>query len=644
MKTRKNKKTTLTGNPIRELSFLAWKNNAARLETMRGSLWKRTLARERTFWNALVKRAHIKQLQKEFEKELRMTSNPCNFRFLTLGCGAIQIMHNAGSSFQWKWSWSKRIHYSSELDFYENKAYYITSDEKDKYISNLTCQSIDGHTLWTKHGISGQVAVKDGLCYYVNVEYPFNTTELVCCDADTGKNDHVLLKEPSEESFISVIKEGKKALYCKIGTWTDSRCWRIRGKSAVEILKGTRFQYPLDEDCALSMKKGSTEWSPIGAPLSSWILPPGSPQWINLQSGHIITIAEGRQTLYLCAPHKKPVKVHSIVAGDFNPNPWAKWEQATVQYFTIYTPEQHPYSLFVANQSAEAKPMLYSKNPTTHRFVKEFDALKSTMHHAISADGTKVPYLLVKSEKTRTVRGLLCYIYSAYGNQTNVGWPYVGWGPLLKRGIAIAYCYARGSGDKGTAWMDGGQDIEHHKTVEDFEATIRSAQKATGVQPRQTIIYGRSAGGMMVGATTMRNPDGSLHGALFTEVPFTDILRTQTNPTIDLTPSGMSEYGNPIKSPVAFEAMLRLSPVNSMQVDGAPGVFVLCRTGLRDQQVLPFEPVKFIQKLRGQTQTEPNQKFLDYEKDEAHSYSWFTFSKERATDLALLYRWLQNKI
>jgi oligopeptidase B len=192
--------------------------------------------------------------------------------------------------------------------------------------------------------------------------------------------------------------------------------------------------------------------------------------------------------------------------------------------------------------------------------------------------------------------------------------------------------------------MDAGQDIEHHRTVEDFEATIRSAQKVTGIQARQTIIYGRSAGGMMVGATTMRNPDGSLHGALFTEVPFTDILRTQTNPTINLTPSGMSEYGNPIQSPVAFEAMLRLSPVNSMPVDGAPGVFVLCRTGLRDQQVLPFEPVKFIQKLRGTARGDPNGKFLDYEKDEAHSYSWSTFARERATDLALLFRWSQNKI
>ena len=642
MKTRKNKKVKLTGTPVRELPFLAWRNNTAGLETMRSSLWKRTLAKERTFWNALVKRAHIKQLQKDFEHELRQASKLTNFRFLTLGNGSIQIMHSNASSIHWKWSWSKRIHYASELDFYENKAYYITEDEKDRYVSNLTCQSIEGRNLWSKHGISGQVAVVNGLCYYVNVEYPFNTTELMCCDAETGKNNRLILKEPSEERFISLVKEGGKALYCKTGTWNSSRCWRIHGTSATELQKGSRFQYPLGtidgKECGLYMKNGTSQWIRFGAPFTSWIMPPGEPIWINPQSGHIITIDQGRQTLFLCAPRERPVKVYSIMAGDFNPNPWAKWEGAQVQHFTIFSPEQVPYALFVPNQSAVVKPLADPKHKVP------FDDLKSSMHHAMSLDGTKVPYLLVKSEKTNRVRGLLCYIYSAYGNQTNVSWPYQGWAPLLARGFAIAYCYARGSGDQGIAWMDAGQDIEHHKTVEDFEATIRSAQKVTGVPAERTILYGRSAGGMMVGATTMRNPDGSLHGALFTEVPFTDILRTQTNPTIDLTPSGMSEYGNPIKSPVAFEAMLRLSPINSMPVDGAPGVFVLCRTGLRDQQVLPFEPVKFIQKLRGQRLTEPHGKFLDYEKEEAHSYSWATFVRERATDLALLFRWSQNKI
>ena len=641
MKTRKNKK--LTGNPVRELSFLAWRNNSAKLETMRSPLWKRTLARERTFWNALVQKAHIKQLQKDFEEELRAASKLGDFR-LRIGCGNIEISYGNGSTFFWRWGWSNQWHYASELDFYENKAYYITEDKKDGYVSNLICQSIEGHNLWTKRGISGQVAVKDGLCYYVNVEYPFNTTELMCCDALTGKNDRVILKEPDEERFISLIKASGKALYCKTGTWTSSRCWRIQGVTKTEMYKGTQYQHPhgiLDgHECGYYQKKGTNKGHLYGAPLRAWIMPPGTRTWTNLQSGHVITVKEGISTLFLCGPHKRPVKIHSIQAGDFNPNPWAKWENTSVQHFTVYTPKQLPYSFFVSNQSADRK-LLERPKPTT-----PFDDLKSTLHHAISLDGTKVPYLLVKSEKTNRVQGLICYIYGAYGSSTNVSWPYQQWAPLLNRGFAVAYCYARGGGDNGAKWTDAGQDIEHHKTVEDFEATIRSAQKATGVEPRQTILYGRSAGGMMVGATTMRNPDGSLHGALFTEMPFTDILRTQTNPTIDLTPSGMSEYGNPITNPVAFEALLRLSPVNSMPVDGAPGVFVLCRTGLRDQQVLPFEPVKFIQKLRGTHVAlgDPNGKFLDYEKKEEHSYSADVFRRERATDLALLFRWSQNKI
>jgi pimeloyl-ACP methyl ester carboxylesterase len=642
MKTRKNKKPRLTGNPVRELSFLAWKNNSANLETMRSPLWKRTLARERTFWNALVQKAQIKQLQKDFEEELRETVKPMQFRLL-IGCGNIEISYGTGDAFYWRWYWSKQWHYASELDFYENKAYYITEDKKDAYVSNLICQSIEGHNLWTKRGISGQVAVKDGLCYYVNVEYPFNTTELVCCDALTGKNDRVILKEPDEERFISLIKASGKALYCKTGTWNGSRCWRIQGATKTEIYKGTQYQNPYGifdgHECGYYKKKGA-KGHRYGAPYRAWIMPPGARQWTNLQSGHVITMNEGTSTLFLCGPHKRPVKIHSIRAGDFNANPWAKWENTPVQYFTIFTPEELPYTLLVPNNSATVKRLEQPKPKIP------FDDLKSTLYHAISLDGTKVPYLLVKSEKTHRVQGLVCYIYGAYGSGTNVSWPYQQWAPLLNRGFAIVYCYARGGGDNGFKWMDAGQDIEHHKTVEDFEATIRSAQKVTGIAPRQTILYGRSAGGMMVGATTMRNPDGSLHGALFTEMPFTDILRTQTNPTIDLTPSGMSEYGNPITNPVAFEALLRLSPVNSMPVDGAPGVFVLCRTGLRDQQVLPFEPVKFIQKLRGTNvaRDDPNGKFLDYEKKEEHSYSPAIFRRERATDLALLFRWSQNKI
>jgi len=643
------KKDKLTGNPIRRLSFLEWKNNSAALETMRGKTWKSALKKERTFWNALVKKAHITQLQKDMEKELRSTSKLSTFYYLSLGNGQVNLQVSNGSNYYWKWVWAKKLHYAGSLDYWDNKVYYITADEKDEYISNLTCQDSTGHILWSKHGISGQVAIKDGLCYYVGVIYPFNTIELLCCDALTGKDNHVILKEPSDERYLILTKETDKTLYCKSTCWTDSKTWRIEGKRAHRIHADTEVQYPLGSNCGFYIKKGTYTWIPYGQPLISWNRPKGEPAWVNLNSGHYMIRSEGTTTLYLCAPHKAPKEVFKISFGDVNSDPWGKWHGATFQSFTVYTPQEPPYVLFVENNTDSVKRWRHSWVAGCQKigpFLKEFDPLDASLHHCSSADGTKVPYSLVKSKKFKRLRGLLCYIYSAYGQDTNVGWPYSSWGPLLRRGIGIVYCYGRGSGDKDYAWAKAGQEEHHIKTVEDFEGAIRAAQKVTGVSPNKTIIYGRSAGGMMVSATLLRNPTGSLMGAMYTEVPFTDLLRTQTNMTIDLTPSGVSEYGNPSENPMNFHALLKLSVMENMPEEGAPGVFVLCRTGLKDLQVLPYEPVKLIKKLRG-TQvapTDPNNKFLNYEKDEAHSSSYGTFIRTRATDLALLIRFLENKI
>jgi protease II len=128
-------------------------------------------------------------------------------------------------------------------------------------------------------------------------------------------------------------------------------------------------------------------------------------------------------------------------------------------------------------------------------------------------------------------------------------------------------------------------------------------------------------------------------GATFTEVPFVDVLRTSTNPKLPLTTSGTSEYGNIEGSLINFQAALELSPMDTLPPDGAPGVFVLSRTGLRDLQVMPFEPVKFIERLRGSRQTEPQNKFLGIEDEETHSYSSKTFVNTRAQDLAILLNW-----
>lgn len=609
---------------------------------MRGSLWKRALSKEKRYFNTLLT-GRVKRMAKQFQKELAVAGGLTTISGFRLGGGSV-IITLTGGDFYWRWAWSTIQHLTSDLDFYDNKVYYIQVDKNDGYKSDLFCQDSAGHILWSKKGISGQVDVHNGLCYYIDIEYPFNTTHVMCCDAATGRNSRVVLEDKDEERFLGLCPASGNTLYCISGTWGESRAWRIEGAKATRIHPTTRLQVPLGlaesgEECGLLVKKDSSVYEPYGATLTSWIFPPKGhePQWIQVRSGHMLTRFEGSTTLWYCAPHKKPVEMGMIPAGMIQPNPFSQRLDLPYQTFYVMEPTRPPYLLTALSNTS-----------SLHRIERNFQtmpsvlALESARHHATSADGTRVPYLVVSHKATKKPKALLCYAYSAYGSVTPVAWPLLQWGPLLERGVVIAYVYGRGGGDKTLAWTDAGRREKHVRTIEDIEAVIQAAQARTGLGPDKTIFYGRSAGGMMAGSLLARHVDGDLMGTVFTEVPFVDTMRTQTNRTIDLTPSGMSEYGSPDKSPMHFGAMLALSPIYTLPARGAPGVRVLCRTGLKDLQVLPFEPVKWIQKLRGDAKDSAN-KFLSYEPDEAHVYKMDTFYRTRAIDLAILLTWLEKK-
>ena len=641
-KTRKAKR--LTGNPVRDLPFLSWRNNSAPLETMRGSLWKRALSKEKRYFNTLLT-GRVKRMAKQFQKELAVAGRLTTISGFRLGGGAV-IITLTGGDFYWRWAWSTIQHLTSDLDFYDNKVYYIQVDKNDGYKSDLFCQDAAGHILWSKKGINGQVDVHDGLCYYVDVEYPFNTTHIMCCDAQTGRASRVVLEDKNEEHFLGLCPASGNTLYCMSGTWGESKTWRIEGDRATRVHADTRLQIPLGladsgEECALVVKKGSSVYEPYGATLRSWVFPPKEhePQWINVRSGHMVTQFEGDKRVWFCEPHKKPQQLAMIQAGLIQPNPYAQRLDLPYQAFYVMEPSRPPYIMTVLSKS----PVLHRIEPKRAPSIKTL-ALHSIRLHATSLDGSRVPYLFVSKNPITVERpkALLCYAYSAYGASTPVGWPLLQWGPLLERGFAIAYAFCRGSGDVSLAWTDAGRREKHVRTIEDIEAVIQAAQTYTGLPAAKTIFYGRSAGGMMAGSLLARHVDGDLIGTVFTEVPFVDTMRTQTNRTIDLTPSGMSEYGTPDKSPMHFGAMLALSPMYNLPARGAPGVRVLCRTGLKDQQVLPFEPVKWIRRLRGDAKDAAN-KFLSYEPDEAHVYRAGAFYRTRAVDLAILLTWLEKK-
>ena len=628
---------------------------------MHGRNWKSLLRQEKAHYDDLISDRQVQSYYRTFLKEFDEVVPYLTDEIYTVGCGSVLITVQRSSKFLWRWKWSKKKCAAYDLDVIGNIVWYITSEE-DTYKNRLICENSEGHIIWSRSQVSQQVAIKDGICYYIKVENLFNAIELCACNALTGEDEHIIYKERDEKRDLVLALEAGRTLYLKSVDAGSSKCWRVDGHRIYVIDRDTVLQIPLGQgtdgiDCRIVRRTHTSPLEYRGRTIKEWIMPPGFPEWISIQSGHVLTIHNGAHTIWYCKAHTRPRKLFEIPAGEVSPNPWSKWENQMTQSFYIQCPLEPPFSLHILHTQISMQrsyPVLETKGHSPIPDVQRPLHVRRLM--APSLDGTRVPYVVVQAHQSQP-KALLVIGYGAYGSSTPVSWPNQSWYPILKRGWAVVYAFIRGGGDNDDAWAEAGRLTNRHKTIEDFEGVVLTAQRVLRVPPERTVIYGRSAGGLLVGATTARNPYGQLMRATFTEVPYVDLLRTQTNPDLPLTVGEYSEFGNPLQRIEDFAATLKISPIDALPEGGVPGVFVLARTGLKDRQVFAYEPFKWIQRLRGIPATatatatgtskeyeSPRDKYIAFEANEAHVYSTKRFFRSRALDLAVLQALLEGKI
>ena len=653
----------MTTEEIRHLPYLSWRDPLAWIESMRGKRWNTLLRQESSLFNKLLANPNIQKLIPVFEKEFEYIYPFTSQESFSIGCGSILITIQKSDVFLWRWKWEKTpqkeafdidICIANDTDY----IWYTAIDRRhgsSEYDIVILCENIKGNIIWRKSRVSSDIAVKNGRCYYITVSGVFDTVALCSCDAYSGKDEKTLYTNTNVTHTLVLSKEANRTLYLKSVEASKSLCWRIDDDNIIQLDTDTDIQIPLGicsgEDCRIVRKSGSKQFELRGKEIENWKLPNVAevPEWISLQTGHIQTINTGSHTIWKCGVDHPPIQVFSILAGDLYPNPWSAWDSQSTQTVHVQSPHEPPYSIHIVNTNVIKERI--SNNIPKHAISELTVPLIIHKYHTSSFDGTRVPYILVHYPgfSPGEIRGLLVSGYGAYGLSTVVGWPHQGWYPILKRGWAIAYAFVRGGGDVDDDWANMARLENRHLSIEDFESVIRDSQKKTGVSPDKTVIYGRSAGGFLVGAVTLRNPAGTLFGATYTEVPFVDILRTLTNPILPLTKGEYDDFGNPATSLPVFRTMMNISPVNAMPLDGIPYIFVLARTGLKDQQVLAYEPFKWILKLRGKPESpsgiiDAKQKFIAFEKNQAHVYSIQKSFQARAVDLAILETWLLKKI
>jgi prolyl oligopeptidase len=163
-------------------------------------------------------------------------------------------------------------------------------------------------------------------------------------------------------------------------------------------------------------------------------------------------------------------------------------------------------------------------------------------HQATSADGTKIPYFIVKPAGM-TMNGETPVLMSGYGGFQIPRLPaYLGsTGKLwMERGGAYVLANLRGGGEFGPGWHQTAIRENKQRTWDDFIAVGEDLVTRGFTSPEHLGIQGGSQGGLLVGTAFTQRPD--LFGAAIVQIPLFDMLRFHL---IGRGASWIGEYGDP---------------------------------------------------------------------------------------------------
>lgn len=211
---------------------------------------------------------------------------------------------------------------------------------------------------------------------------------------------------------------------------------------------------------------------------------------------------------------------------------------------------------------------------------------------ANSADGTRVPYVVVCNARAASdhPRPTLVHGYGGFGYPSLPTFV-PNWLAWVNAGGALVLTTLRGGNEYGRQWHEEGMRERKQNVFDDFVAVLRALHESKTSTPKSTAIYGRSNGGLLVGAALTQHPD--LFAAALPVVGVLDMLRFHTM-TVGWT--WVPEYGDP-EDPTDRKFLLRYSPLHNVR-DGCPYPPTLVLTADHDDRVLPAHSYKFAARLQ----------------------------------------------
>lgn len=316
-----------------------------------------------------------------------------------------------------------------------------------------------------------------------------------------------------------------------------------------------------------------------------------------------------------------------IEAPDMGTIGVASTDVHTNRFFFTFSSYTQPTTLYLAEEDGDVRTV--RRLPAMY----EADGLIVEQHHATSADGTRVPFFIVRQEGMARDgdNPTLLYAYGGFEISQTPSYSATVGKSWLERGGVYVVANIRGGGEFGPAWHRAALKENRQRAFDDFLAVAEYLIEQGVTSPDHLGIMGGSNGGLLVGAAMTQRPD--LFDAVVIQVPLLDMRRYNK---LLAGASWMAEYGNP-DVPEEWAYIREYSPYHNLDPD-ADYPRPLLYTTTRDDRVHPGHARKMAARMESMDHT-----VYYYENMEGGHGSGVT-PEQRARMYALTYAYLLERL
>jgi prolyl oligopeptidase len=253
-----------------------------------------------------------------------------------------------------------------------------------------------------------------------------------------------------------------------------------------------------------------------------------------------------------------------------------------------------------------------------------------------SKDGTKIPMFIIhkKGLELDGARPTLLYGYGGFDISILPGFNVdrLSMFPIiLENGGVCAVANIRGGGEFGAEWHKAGTLDRKQNVFDDFIAAAEylTSQKYTSAE--RLAIYGRSNGGLLVGACMTQRPD--LFKVALPAVGVLDMLRYHQ---FTIGWAWATDYGRS-DNPKDFAYLIKYSPLHNLKAQAYPATLIT--TADHDDRVVPAHSFKFASALQA-SNNGLNPQLIRIETSAGHGAGKPTSKKiEEGTDILAFTLW-----